>query len=139
MVQFGRRWRMVVLLALLIAGCQQTAVPNPDPPVPPETTPQQKQLAKSLETWNALKAERGDHYRYEVSAGSVFGPSYNTTLTVQRAEIVQRDLTITEIDDEGNVTVVESWSETGAALGSHDEGAELITVDERYSRCQTTC
>lgn len=72
----------------------------------------------------------------KLSAGSVFGPSYDTTLTVQEGEIVQRDLAITEIDDEGNVTVVESWSETGAALGSHDEGAELITVDARYSRCR---
>lgn len=137
MVSFGRRWWLVSSLVLLFAGCQQTATPNPGHiSPPPETTPQQKQLAKSLETWNALKAEHGDLYRYEVSAGSVFGPSYETTLTVQEGEIVQRDLAITEIDDEGNVTVIESWSETGAALGSHDEGAELITIDARYSRCR---
>lgn len=128
---------MVGLTSLLLAGCQQTAAPgNGQVSTPPETTPRQKQFTKSLETWNTLKAENGDHYRYKVNAGSVFGPSYDTTLTVQEGEIVQRDLAITEVDDEGNVTTTESWSETGAALGSHDEGAELITIDARYSSCR---
>lgn len=95
-----------------------------------------KNIAKSLETWQQLKAENGDHYRYEVSAGSVFGPSYDTTLTVQADKIVQRDLAVTQIDDEGNTIIVESWSETGDALGTHDNGAELVTVDERYNRCR---
>lgn len=93
-------------------------------------------MDRSLATWNALKAQHGDHYHYEVSAGSVFGPSYDTTLTVQEGEIVQRDLAITEVDGQGNVTTTKSWSEMGAALGSHDEGAELITIDARYSRCR---
>ncbi len=137
MLKSSRGWWVVGLTSLLLAGCQQTAPSNNERvSTPPETTPQQKQLAKSLETWNALKAEHGNYYRYEVSAGSVFGPSYDTTLTVQEGEIVQRDLAITEIDDEGNVTTTESWSETGAALGSHDEGAELITIDARYSSCR---
>lgn len=122
--------------AALLAGCQRGVELEPEISPIPDPTPQQKQLAESLETWNTLKTENGDHYRYEVSAGSVFGPSYDTTLTVQKGEVVQRDLGITEIDNEGNVTTTESWSETGAALGSHDEGAELITLDERYSRCR---
>lgn len=131
------RWWLAGLTSLLLVGCQQAPAPNGGKVTPPpETTPQQKQLAQSLETWNTLKAENGDYYRYEVSAGSVFGPSYDTTLTVQAGEVVKRDLAITEIDNEGNVTTTESWSETGAALGSHDEGAELIAVDTYYSRCR---
>ena len=131
------RNRWLTLISLLLAGCQQTpAVGTEKVSTPNEETPQQKQLAESLETWNVLKAENGNHYRYEVSAGSVFGPSYDTTLTVQAGEVVQRDLAITEIDDEGNVSIVESWSETGAALGSHDEGAGLIPVDSYYSHCR---
>ena len=109
-------------VAILLASCGQLA--------------EQSELDESLTTWNALKAENGDYYRYEVSAGSVVGPHYDTTLTVQEGEVVQRDLAIAEIDDEGNVTVTERWSETGAALDTHDEGAELITLDERYSRCR---
>ncbi len=137
MLKSSRNWWLAGLTSLLLAGCQQTPAPDGGKiTIPPETTPQQKQLAESLETWNTLKTENGDYYRYEVSAGSVFGPSYDTTLTVQEGEVMRRDLAITEIDDEGNITTTKSWSETGAALGSHDEGAELIPIDTYYSRCQ---
>lgn len=92
------------------------------------------QLNDSLATWNDLKAENGDHYRYEVGTDLVFGPS--TTLTVREGKVVQRDLATTEINDDGKIVVVDRWSETGTALGSHDDGAELLTVDTRYSRCR---
>ncbi len=134
-----KRSGLLILIcgAALLAGCQQGVEPEPEQiSTPREETPQQKQLAESLETWNALKTKNGDYYRYEVSAGSVFGPSYDTTLTVQEGKVVQRDLAITEIDNEGNITTTKSWSETGAALGSHDEGAELIPIDTYYSRCR---
>ena len=125
------------LSLLLLAGCQQAATkPGTEQSKPPGATYEQKQLAKSLETWQRLKAENGEHYRYEVSAGSVSGPSYNTTLTIQADRVVQRDLAVSQIDDEGNTTVLDTWSETGDALGTHDSGAELMTVDERYKRCQ---
>ncbi len=137
MLRFGQKWWLAGSLALMLTGCQRTAILDTgEVSPPPEATPQQKQLTKSLEAWNTLKAENGDHYLYEVSAGSVFGPSYDAALTVREGKIVQRDLTITEVDNAGNVTTTQSWSETGAALGSHEEGAELITIDKRYSRCR---
>ena len=137
MPKLSRGWLLAGLSLLLLAGCQQTVTkPGTEQSAPPEATHEQKQLARSLETWQQLKAENGEHYRYEVSAGSVFGPSYDTTLTVQADRVVQRDLTVSQIDDKGNTTVSESWSETGDALGTHDSGAELMTVDERYKRCQ---
>ena len=137
MLKPNRGWWTAISISLLLAGCQQTTPkPETEQSTPPEATLEQKQLAKSLETWQQLKAQNGDDYRYEVSAASVFGPSYDTTLTVQADKVVQRDLAITEIDDEGNTTVLESWSETGDALGTHGAGAELFTVDERYDRCK---
>lgn len=108
-------------VALTLAGCALLLSKRGD-------------LRASLATWNHLKAENGDHYRYEVGTDLVFGPS--TTLTVQNGQVVQRDLATTEINDDGKIVVVDRWSETGAALGSHDDGAELLTVDTRYSRCR---
>lgn len=65
------------------------------------------------------------------------GPNYETTLTVENDTVVQRDLRITQVDgDTGEITVTESWSETGDALGSHDEGAEPVTLDIRYTACK---
>ena len=86
--------------------------------------------------WQSLKTDYGNDYRFIVNASSVFGPSYETTLTVQADRVVQRDLVVTEIDNAGNTTRVESWSETGDALGTHDAGAELKTIDERYAACR---
>ena len=110
-----------VALILILAGCALLIDRRGD-------------LRASLATWNDLKTANGEHYRYEVSTELVFGPS--TTLTVREGEVVQRDLAITEINDQGKIVVTKRWSETGAALGTHVEGAELITVDERYSRCR---
>ncbi len=87
--------------------------------------------------WNGLKTTYGDSYRYVVDAAAVFGPLYNTVLTVRSGKVVRRDFTLTELDDGGEATVVRRWSETGEALGTHDEGAALLTVDERFAACRT--
>ena len=71
-----------------------------------------------------------------MNASSVFGPSYETTLIVQDGNIVKRSLVISEVDNEGHVTPIESWSEAAGTLGSHNEGAELKTIDERYAACR---
>ena len=137
MPRLGRIGCASALSLLLLVGCQQAGTkPGTEQSIPPGMSPEQKQLAKSLETWQQLKAENGSFYRYKVSASSVFGPSYDTALTVRADRVVQRDLAVIQIDDKGNTTVVESWSETGDALGTHDDGAELTTLEGRYSRCK---
>ncbi|CAA9559048.1 MAG: hypothetical protein AVDCRST_MAG86-453 [uncultured Truepera sp.] len=129
---------LLVCGAALLAGCAKEPVAAEDEQIsPPAPNPYLRSLDIALGEWQQLAAENGDSYRYVVNAGSVLGgPGYNTTLTVQEGEVVQRDLEITEIDDAGNVTVVESWSETGAAVGSHAEGAEPITIDGRFETCK---
>ena len=102
---------------------------------PPEATPQQKQLAESLETWNSLKTENGGHYRYETLFVSWTGFRSTTTLTVQDNEVVTRAYESSYTDDDGE-EISESWTEEGAAVGSHEAGAKPRTVDELYTECQ---
>ena len=91
MLKSSRNWWLAGLTSLLLAGCQQAPAPDDGKgTTPPETTPQQKQLAESLETWNALKAENGDYYRYETSFSSFAGFGSTTTLTVQNEQVVTR-------------------------------------------------
>lgn len=135
MVRFGQRWLIASLLALLVAGCQQAPNPGQISP-PPETTPQQKQLASSLEAWNALKAENGDHYRYETRSVSWTGFRSTTTLTVQGGEVITRVYESRYQNDAGE-DVFESWTEEGAAVGSHKSGADPVTLDALYSECRT--
>lgn len=96
---------------------------------------EQSEFDRSSTTWRALKAEHGDHYRYAVDASSVFGPLTVTTLTVKDEAVVVRTYEVSEVTGAG-VNVVESWTEEGAAVGSHEEGAEPLTLDERYHSCQ---
>lgn len=138
------RSRLLTLIcgAVLLVGCAEEPVTAGDgqeqPQVsPPTPNPYLRILDIALGGWQQLTAENGESYRYVVNAGSVFGPSYGTTLTVQEGEVVQRDLAMTEIDDEGNTTVVKLWSETGSAVGSHEDyAAAPVTLDARYEGCK---
>lgn len=125
------------MLALMLAGCQQTATPDTGQVSPlPEATPQQKQLTKSLEAWNALKAEHGDHYRYETRFVSWTGFRSTTTLTVRGSVVVTRAYESHYQNDAGE-DVSEAWTEEGAAVGSHESGTDLVTIDALYSECRT--
>ncbi len=134
----NRSWWLAGLASLLLAGCQQAPAPNGGKVTPPpETTPQQKELAESLETWNTLKAENGDYYRYDTSFASFFGFGSTTTLTVQDEQVIVRAYRSYATNEDGEPEAAESWTEEGAAVGSHEAGAEPRTVDELYSVCRS--
>ncbi len=137
MLRFGQKWWLIGSLALMLAGCQRTETPDTGQiSPPPEATPQQKQLAKSLEAWNALKAEYGDHYRYETRFVSWTGFRSTTTLAVRGSVVVTRAYESRYQNDAGE-DVSESWTEEGAAVGSHESGADPVTIDALYSKCRT--
>ena len=90
------------VVAVMLVGCQQTVnTGTGQVSPPPEATPQQKRLAESLETWQALKAKNGDHYRYETLFVSWTGFRSTTTLTVQGSEVVTRTYEASYTNDEG--------------------------------------
>lgn len=125
--------------ALLLAGCAGEPAVTAEPNVSPAPNPYLDTLEDKLSAWQQLTAERGEAYRYVVSAGSVFGPSFDTTLTLQNGKVVARSLQTSEVDDGGTVTVTELWSETGSAVGSHEEyGAAPLTIGERFENCRQT-
>ncbi len=111
----------LVFASALLSGCGQVA--------------EQGELDKSLATWQALKAQNGDHYLYETLFVSWTGFRSITTLTVQASEIVTRAYKSSYTNDEGE-EITESWTEEGAAVGSHEAGAEPRTVDELYTECR---
>ena len=123
------------LILLLLAGCQQT-LPGTEQSTPAGATPQQKQLAKSLEAWQTLKTQNGDHYRYETSFSSFFGFGSITTLTVQGEQVVVRAYEAYSYNDKGDKEVTETWTEVDAAVGSHEAGAEPHTIAELYAVCR---
>lgn len=126
----------LLCVAFIVSGCAGEPVAPAEPNVSPAPNPHLNILAGKLTAWQQLTTERGDSYRYVVSSAAFVGPSYNTTLTLRDGKVVRRDLTTFEVDDAGNSTVKELWTETGSAVGSHDEGAEPTTLDDRFAACE---
>lgn len=109
------------LTGILLAGCAQVV--------------KQGELDRSLATWNALKTQNGDSYRYETSFASWAGFGNKTTLTVRDGEVTARAYEAYR-HEEGQTTITESYAEEGAALGTHEAGAASRTVDELYGVCR---
>jgi hypothetical protein len=113
---------MFAAVALVLIGCGQVV--------------KQSELDKSLATWDALKVEHGNHYRYETRSVSWTGFRSTTTLTVRNGEVIMRAYEARYQNDVGE-DVSESWTEEGAAVGSHESGADPVTIDALYSKCRT--
>ena len=116
------KWFMALgLTGVLLAGCAQVA--------------KQGELDRSLATWNVLKTQNDDSYRYETSFASWAGFGNKTALTVQNGKVTARAYEAYR-REEGQTTVTESYSEEGATLGAHEAGAAPRTVDELYGVCR---
>jgi hypothetical protein len=111
-----------LLLAAMLTGCSLNAW--------------QSELSQSLEAWQQLKTENGVYYRYETDFISWTGFRSTTTLTVQNERVVARAYTSSYENDAGE-PVEESWLEEGEAVGSHDSGADAVTIDALYTTCRT--
>ncbi len=61
-----------------------------------------------------------------------------TTLTVQGKKVIARAYeAYTQDGNTGETTVTESWLEEGSAIGSHDVGADPVTIDTLYATCRS--
>ncbi|GAA4291387.1 hypothetical protein [Aestuariibaculum suncheonense] len=97
----------------------------------------------SLDSWNNLKDSNDNSYVYTVSSRSVFGSGTNTTITVLDGKVTERIYEAFTLYNEAsgnylgfdNRIILEAYTESGAALGSHTSGAPALTIDELYNTC----
>ncbi len=81
----------------------------------------------------ALYATSSNH-RYERSFLSIVGGS-TTTITVANGVVVERAYEQSTVQNNG-VFVDDAWVETGDDIGTHDQGAEPLTVPEVHDACR---
>lgn len=135
-------WLVILLAASALLGTEPVASTNNGRTTKPnKVLIRQNRLAESLKTWSKLKAKHGNYYRYEVYGG--FLNFYHlTTITVQNGRVVTRAYEYFETNDKGEYEVMDeySWTENGAAVGSHRNsgGAAPHTIDEIYRECRDT-
>ena len=98
----------------------------------------QNKFEASQKTWLTFKESSNNSYRYTVTNESWTGSSWETSITVENGIVIQRDFEFTST--EGLSTNIKQsdlqWTETGSEIGSHENGAEPITLDEIYNKAQ---
>lgn len=90
-------------------------------------------LADSKIAWDDAKAKHANSYTYTRDFHSFFGNfGFQTTLVVANGIVVERHYKAQALSG-GDST---QWSETGADVGSHQEGHPAVTVDALYDECK---
>ena len=123
----------VVLTICLVAGWCVAA----------KQTDSHRALAKSLQTWKALKARCGGNYSYKVRFVSWVGFGNETEIVVRDNKVAERRYR----EWSGRAVAVpvpgqppkpqgKTWTERGKELGSHKKGAPLKTLDELYAQAK---
>ncbi len=94
---------------------------------------------KSKAVWLEFKSSSNNTYSYTVVNSSWVGIGSKTALSIQDGIITQRDFEYTFADgvpDDFHETELR-WTETGVEIGTHEVGAEALTLDEVYARAES--
>jgi hypothetical protein len=91
---------------------------------------------RSYTAWRDFKSASGDSYTYQVVTSSWSGYGTETTITVKQGKIKERSYAAKLYTGNGQMTIVKEWKEDEPQLGTHDDGAVLLTMDEVYAQAK---
>ena len=120
------------LILLSTFSCGGENLPNSNAPLGDDPTLYQQ----SRSAWLDLKELNGDSYKYTATETSWTGAGSHTTIEVRKGEVTGRSYEGFEISDEtGEISVIESFGETGTDIGKDQRGFRPLTIDELYELC----
>ena len=90
---------------------------------------------RSHKAWQDFKKANGDSYSYQVTTSSWVGYGSETTITIKQGKITERSYVRKAYTTSGPTVVLE-WKEDETQLGTHQEGAALMTMDEVYTKAK---
>lgn len=97
----------------------------------------QNNFENSYKDWLSFKATSGNSYSYMVTQGSVFGPAWQTTITVSNGKVTQRHFKYTSTEGMINVPPeVLEWTENETEISSHTSAAAALTLDQIYDKAR---
>ncbi|HAA16622.1 MAG TPA: hypothetical protein DCE41_34890 [Cytophagales bacterium] len=92
---------------------------------------------ESREIWRQLKEDHKETYQYAFTFESWAGFGNTTVISVEEGEVVGRKFEAWQQNLEtGALDVVEAYVEAGGDIGSNEQGAEPVTLDELYQDCR---
>ncbi|WP_150936197.1 hypothetical protein [Pseudotamlana haliotis] len=91
---------------------------------------------ESEANWEELKSINGNSYSYQTTFSSWAGFGNMTELKIVDGVVNSRFYEEYEINEtNGEKEVINTYLEEGTDLGSHEAGAEILTIDELYNTC----
>ena len=133
--------RRVLVLGLTIAIALQVAVSLAADQVGSPSD----QLKKSLQTWQARKAQCGGNYSYTVGFQSWAGFGNSTVIVVRNNKVVERKYSEfnrnappmpQQPGKEPPKAEGQNWTEKGKEIGTHKQGAPAKTLDTFYAEAK---
>lgn len=91
----------------------------------------QADVADSRAKWDTQVLAAGGNYTYTREFHSFLGFSSRTTIVVRDNAVTERHFKA-QHESGGEAT---TWSELGADVGSHDEGAPALLMEDLYDQC----
>lgn len=91
---------------------------------------------ESFAKWTELKNKNGNSYIYQTTFFSWTGFGSTTELKIEEGVVISRDYQefITN-ETTGQREIIDTYTETETNLGSHEKGANLLSIDDLYNSC----
>ncbi len=118
---------VLLLIGILLTSCEKSNLNY------------ENSFESSYQEWLNFKQTSGNSYHYVVTGGSVFGPAWQTDITVTNGKVTQRHFKYTTVTGMVNVSAeVLEWTENENEINSHiNSGAAALTLDEVYGKART--
>ncbi|HVV48961.1 MAG TPA: hypothetical protein VHO06_04825 [Polyangia bacterium] len=122
---------VLILFAGIVAGCGKAADTATDAGVAGE-------LRAAEAAWAAAKPSCSTYHYQSTTQSAAFDSCATTTIEIANDQPVRRSLTAYTYGTcgGGDAGPSDSWDETGAAIGSHDDGAPALTIEQLFAACQ---
>lgn len=121
--------RKYALLSVLVVFCYIQYSCNDD------DFEYESSFKQSYAAWIDFKAESDNSYEYTTVESSWVGLAWQTTITVDKGEIIRRHFKFTFIP-EGFEVKEQEWIEDKENIGSHGDDDEIITLDVVYDKAK---
>ena len=118
---------LILLMLLSLAACKKDA--------------SNSKYEKSFTAFQSFKKTSNNTYYYVTTFTSWVGYGSETKISVDKGTIIARDFIMRgnpwgSPNDTTRNALLEEWHEDKATLGTHDEGAELLTLDQVYDKAK---
>jgi hypothetical protein len=97
----------------------------------PDNEDRLDELSLSLQSWESARDDANNSYTYTSEFQSFLGFGGRTTIVVDQGVVVERHYKAQHISGGDAI----QWSEVGGDVGTHDEGAQALLVDDLYTIC----